>query len=86
MKKKDRLYRNYKRHGFRSEDKIRLDDLRKECQDAIESAKLMYLKNLGNRLNEPDTTPKNYWKIIHRVMNKSRAPKIPLFSVMENLY
>ena len=34
-------------------------------------------KNLGNKLNKPDTTPKNYWKIIHRVMNKSRAPKIP---------
>ena len=28
-------------------------------------------------MNSSDTTPKNYWKIIHRVMNKSRAPKIP---------
>ena len=77
LRKKDRLYRNYKRHGLRDEDKNRLDNFRKECQEAIESAKLTYLKNLGNKLNEPDTTPKNYWKIIHRVINKSRAPKIP---------
>jgi hypothetical protein len=77
LKKKDRLYRNYKRHGFRNEDKNRLDILRDECQKAIESAKLTYLRNLGNNLNDPDTTPKNYWKIIHHVMNKSRAPKIP---------
>ena len=44
---------------------------------AIDSAKTLYLKNLGNQLNDATTTPKNYWKIIHRVMNKSRAPKIP---------
>ena len=77
LKKKDRLYRNYKRHNFRNEDKIRLDIFRSECQQAIESAKILYLKNLGNQLNDPTTTPKNYWKIIHRVMNKSRAPKTP---------
>ena len=42
---------------------------------------MLYLKNLGNKLNDPDTTPRNYWKIIHRVMNKSRAPKIlPILS------
>ena len=44
----------------------------------------MYLNNLGKRLNDPDTTPKNYWKIIHRVMNKSRAPKIPPLLHMGN--
>ena len=77
LRKKDRLYRNYKRHNFRNEDKIRLDNFRTECNEAIESAKTLYLKNLGNQLHDPATTPKNYWKIIHRVMNKSRAPKIP---------
>ena len=56
---------------------MRLESFRIDCKVAIESAKLLYLNNLGNRLNSSDTTPKNYWKIIHRVMNKSRAPKIP---------
>ena len=36
LKKKDRLYRNYKRHGFRNEDTSRLYAFRKECQEAIE--------------------------------------------------
>ena len=77
LKKKNRLYRNFKKHGYKNEDKDRLDSFRDECKEAIDSAKILYLNNLGSRLNDSDTTPKNYWKIIHRVMNKSRAPKIP---------
>ena len=48
-----------------------------ECQQAVESAKLSYLTNLGNKVNDPNTSQKMYWKIINRVMNKCRAPKIP---------
>ena len=28
-------------------------------------------------MNDPNTSQKTYWKIINRVMNKCRAPKIP---------
>ena len=76
-KKKNRLYFNYQRHGYKDEDKLRLDAFRTECKEAVESAKLSNLANLGSKLNEPGTTSKKYWKIIHRVMNKCRAPKIP---------
>ena len=62
IKKKNRLYRNYKKHGYQEEDKARLESFRIHRKDAIESAKLLYLDNLGNRLNSSDTTPKNYWK------------------------
>ena len=48
-----------------------------ECHKAVESAKLTHLKNLGNIVNDPSTSQKSYWKIINRVMNKCRAPKIP---------
>ena len=77
LKKKNRLYYNYKRHGYKDEDKLRLEAFRAECKEAVESAKVSYLANLGSKLNEPGTTSKNYWKIIHRVMNKCRASKIP---------
>ena len=77
LKKKDKMYRNYKKHGYKEEDKIRLDSIRTECNESISAAKLTYLDNLGKDLNESKSTSKNYWKIIHRVMNKSRAPKIP---------
>ena len=48
-----------------------------ECQEAVGTAKMTYLKNLGNKANDPSNTQKSYWKIINRVMNKCRAPKIP---------
>ena len=32
---------------------------------------------MGNKLNNPNTSQKAYWKIINKVMNKCKAPKIP---------
>ena len=58
-------------------DKYRLDAFRIECQQAVESAKLTYLTTIGNKVNDPNISQKSYWKIINRVMNKCRAPKIP---------
>ena len=77
LKRKDKHYRNYKKHGYREEDKATLETLRNECKESIETAKKSYLEKLANSLNDSDTTHKSYWKIIYRVMNKSRAPKIP---------
>ena len=77
LNKKNRFFKNYKKHGYKANDQVRLDTFRKECQVAVESAKKTYLSNLGNKLNDPNTSQKSYWKIINRVMNKCRAPKIP---------
>ena len=32
---------------------------------------------MGNKLNNPNTSQRSYWKIINKFMNKCRAPKIP---------
>ena len=77
LRKKNKIYHNYKKHGYKEDDKIRLEAIRTECLESIEAAKLAYLDNLGKDLHESKSTSKNYWKIVHRVMNKSRAPKIP---------
>ena len=77
LNRKNRLYKNFKKHGYRAEDKIRLDAFREECKEAVENSKVTYLNNLGNKLNDPNTSCKSYWKIINRVMNKCRAPRIP---------
>ena len=74
---KNRLYKNYKRHGYQLNDKTRLDNFRLECQKAVEDAKKTYLLNLGNKLQSQNTHGKTYWKIINKVLNKSKAPKIP---------
>ena len=77
LNRKNRLFKNYKKHRYKDEDKVRLDAFRTECQNVVETAKLTYLKNLGNKVNDPSTSQKAYWMIINRVMNKCRAPKIP---------
>ena len=74
LKKKNRLFSSYKRHGYREKDKLRLDAFRTECQKAVEIAKRNYTFNLGNKLNNPT---KSYWKLINKVMNRSRLPTIP---------
>ena len=57
LNRKNRLSSNYKRHGYEAEDKVRLDVFRIECQQAVETAKLSYLMNLGNKVNNPDISP-----------------------------
>ena len=77
LNRKNRFFKNYKKHGYKADDKIKLESFRKECKEAVEKAKTDYLTNLGNKLNDPATSQKSYWKIINRVMNKCRAPIIP---------
>ena len=85
LRRKNRLCNNYKRHGYRTDDKVKLNAFRLECQHAVENSKLSYLTALGNKGNIHNTSQKSYWKIIHRVMNKCIAPKIPPL-VVNNLY
>ena len=60
LNRKNRLFKNYKRHGYKAEDKVRIDGFRIECQQAVETAKLSYLTNLGNKVNSPGTSQKSY--------------------------
>ena len=80
LNRKNRLFNNYKSHGDKAEDKVRLDAFRIECQQASET----YLTNLSNKVNNPGISQKSYWKIINRAMNKCRAPEIPL--LVNNLF
>ena len=77
LNRKNRLFKNYKSHGYKKEDKSRDDAFRIECQKAVENGKSSYLSLIGNKVSKPGTSQKSYWKIINRIMNKCRAPKIP---------
>ena len=64
-------------------DNVRLDTFRIESPQTVEDAKLTYLTNLGNKVNDPNTSQKPYWKIMNKVTNKgSKIP--PLF--VNNLF
>ena len=69
LKKKNRLFSSYKKHGYEEEDKLRLDAFRIECKEAVELAKSTYSKNLGNKLIDSVNSPKTYWKLIKKVLN-----------------
>ena len=60
LNRKNRLFKNYKKRRYKEEDKVRLEVFRIECQKAVESAKCSYLTNMGNKVNEPGTSPKSY--------------------------
>ena len=60
LNRENGLYKNYKKHCYKNEDKVRLAAFRTECQKVVETAKLTYLKNLGNKVNDPSTSQKAY--------------------------
>ena len=39
LKKKNRLFKNFKKHGYREENRLRLHAFRNECNEAVELAK-----------------------------------------------
>ena len=43
----------------------------------LKKLNLIFLKRLGNRLADPSTSQKSYWKIFNKVLNKCKSPKIP---------
>ena len=62
---------------MKPEDKIRVDSFREKCLVEIQKSKTKYLENLGDKVADPNTCQKTYWKVINRVMNKCKSPKIP---------
>ena len=85
LRRQNRQYKNYKRHGFRPEDKIQVDAFKKECEERILKAKENYMLKLGTKLADPATSNKAYWKYINNIMNKCKAPRIPPF-LINNIY
>ena len=50
LSKQHRLYKNFRRHGFKPTDKLRVDAFRDECQNAVKIAKEKHIKLQGSKL------------------------------------
>ena len=85
LKKQNRLYQNFKKHGYKNDDRLRLDIFSEECKTAVAKAKNKFVTRLGNNLADPNTSKKAYWKIINKLMNKCKASKIPPILVNNKL-
>ena len=71
------MYRKYKNNGFKSDDRASLDAHRIICSQAVLNAKEKYLKEQGEKLANPNTAQKTYWKILNTFLNKCKIPRIP---------
>ena len=77
LNRQNRLYKKFKRHRFKPVDKIRVDNFNDECMNVIREAKESYLVNIGGKLADPNCSQKTYWKVLNKILNKCKAPKIP---------
>ena len=74
LNKQTRLFKNM---AYKSGDKKIFDSYRDECKKSIDNSKGSYLMLLGLNLADPKIITKAYWKIMNRVMNKCKSPRIP---------
>ena len=77
LKKQNRIYKTYRKNGFKEIDRVPLDVYRKECVVAIEKSRQDYLCKLVNKLFDNCTGQKTYWNILNCVINKCNIPRIP---------
>ena len=76
LRYKNRLHKKYI-SGRTEVDKINLKSYTDFVCDLITTAKESYFINLGKKLNDPKTSPKTYWSIIKRFLNKIKISTIP---------
>ena len=62
---------------MRIEDKTIFDKHSNFCIDLISSCRESCYSTLGRKLNNPSTSPKVYWSILNRLMNKIKIRTIP---------
>ena len=60
LNRKNRLFNNYHKNGYKAEDNVRLEAFPTECKKALETSTLFYLMNHGNKANNPNTSQKSF--------------------------
>ena len=66
------------------DDQTKLNEITVTVSDLITTSKNAYFSKLSGRLNDPTTSPKAYWSILKRFLNKIKIPSIPPLLVNNN--
>ena len=77
LRYQNRLHKKYISGGRTEYDKIDLQNNTNLVSNLITTTKDSYFINLGKKLNDPQTSPKTYWSILKRFLNKTKIPTIP---------
>ena len=59
------------------EDKTIFTEATDMVSNLISTSRELYFKSMGQKLNDPVTSPKAYWSILKRFLNKVKIPAIP---------
>ena len=84
MRRKNRLYKRYVSGGRKEIDLIQVNEITAIISELTATSKNAYFHNLGEKLNNPKTSPKSYWSILKRFLNKIKIPAIPPLLVNNN--
>ena len=77
LKERSYLTRTYYKYGQRKSDFEKLIVKTNECKEIISDAKAKYIIQLFEKLNDPITVLKTYWKVRNRFLNNKKIPAIP---------
>ena len=77
LKERSKLTKKYYKNGNMESDFHKVIAKSNECTEAISAAKDKYIKQMCQKLNDPLTAPKTYWKILNRLLSNKKVPAIP---------
>ena len=77
LKERAKLSKKYFKGAKKDSDLVQINALSNECTKSILEAKEKYISQLSQKLIDPSTEPKTYWKIINRFVNNKKTPIIP---------
>ena len=84
QKQRAKLTKKYFKCGKKEPD-VQITALSNECIKTILEAKEKYTRQLSQKLSDPSTEPKTYWKIINRFVNNKKTPMIPPLLVNDKI-
>ena len=77
LKERAKLTKKYFKCGKKESDLVQITALSNECTKTILEAKEKYIRQLSQKLSDPSTDPKRYWKIINLFVNNKKTPMMP---------
>ena len=77
LRKKNKLYRKYISGGRTDLYESNLIEATYFVSDLKTTSKESYLTNIGEKLNDHNTSSKTYWSLLKRFLNKVKIPEVP---------
>ena len=85
LKERAELTKKYFKGGKKDSDLVQITALSNECTKTILKAKEKYISQLSQKLIDPSTKLKTYWKVINRFVSNKKKPMIPPLLVNDKI-